>query len=38
MNSTGWPLVQLAAQLLEQDEREAALGDLISGSLTTRFS
>jgi hypothetical protein len=28
MNSAGWPLVQLAAQLLEPDEREAVLGDL----------
>jgi hypothetical protein len=29
MTSTHWPLVEIAAQLLEQDEREAVLGDLL---------
>ena len=28
MTSPGWPLVHLAAQLLERDDREAVLGDL----------
>ena len=29
MTSMGWPLVEVAAQLLQRDEREAALGDLV---------
>ncbi len=29
MTSTSWPLMELAARLLERDEREAVLGDLL---------
>jgi hypothetical protein len=29
MTSTHWPLVEVAARLLERSEREAVLGDLL---------
>ncbi|MGH7866238.1 MAG: hypothetical protein ACREP9_01080, partial [Candidatus Dormibacteraceae bacterium] len=32
MTSVGWSLVGIAAQLLQRDEREAALGDLVEAS------
>jgi hypothetical protein len=31
MTGAGWSLVEVASQLLERDEREAALGDLLEG-------
>jgi hypothetical protein len=35
MSSTGWRLVETAAQLLARDEREAVLGDLVEAHETT---
>jgi hypothetical protein len=32
MTSAGWSLVAIAAQLLDRNEREAALGDLMETS------